>query len=72
VFDLNARVQHLSELLRSVMMYEFAGLKRESVLLNDIRQSLAHEGVHTPLEQELRALLRRGIAFDQPLPEGLE
>src|SRR5690349_13158920 len=70
VFDLNARVQHLGELLNSVIMYEPDDLKREFGLLEDIRQTLAHERVDTPLEQELRHLLRQGIAFDQPLPQG--
>jgi murein DD-endopeptidase MepM/ murein hydrolase activator NlpD len=70
VFDLNARVQHLGELLNTVIMYEPDDLKREFGLLEDIRQTLAREGVDTPLEQELRDLLRQGIAFDQPLPQG--
>jgi hypothetical protein len=64
VFVLNARVQHLSELLNTVTMYEPDDLKREFGLLEDIWQTLARERVDTPLEQELRDLLLQGIILD--------
>ena len=61
MFDLNARVQHLSELLNTVMMYEPGERKRELCCWK--RQTLARERVDTPLEQGPRDLL---------LQEGLE
>ena len=62
VFDLKARVQHLSELLNTVMMYEPDDLKREFGLLKILANTRA-EARRTGL----RDLLLQGI---QPLPKG--
>ena len=55
VFVLNARMQHLSELLNTVMMYEPGERKRELCCWK--RQTLARERVDTPLEQGPRVAI---------------
>ena len=73
VFALNHRIEQTKKLIIEAAAFGPNDLKHETGLLTEIWNTLRQQPAHTtPLEHELRELLRQLVAFDEPFPKDWE